>query len=333
MMPVQVPLVFAQAISCRGWQRALHQRTVQAHAHAHALALVLVLFLLVTSTPTAAMEARVVGGNTVTDPLLFPYFAQLADAQCGAVLVHDDYLLTAAHCERQSHPFYKRVYFASTKIRQGILRIVQHTNSHPAYLPSLQDYDFSLLKLSASALVDEHGRPTGVQILPINRNATVPFPGDPLQTMGFGKLTEDQKDLSSTLQEARVEYIEDATCEKDYGPDHFFNQVMFCGGLLTGGKDTCQGDSGGPVVDVTRGVLAGIVSYGIGCGREGFPGVNSRVSAVADWIDAEICRGSAFPPPACPRKSQTVSVRVVNETMGAMTLHATLDSYPDEFVS
>ncbi len=49
-----------------------------------------------------------------------------------------------------------------------------------------------------------------------------------------------------------------------------------------------QGDSGGPVVEKgSDGSYRqyGIVSWGYGCAEAGFPGVYSRVSAYADWIE------------------------------------------------
>src|SRR4029079_3060994 len=67
--------------------------------------------------------------------------------------------------------------------------------------------------------------------------------------------------------------------------------LLAAGGAL--GKDSCQGDSGGPLV-VERGAsarLAGIVSFGEGCGREGFPGMYTRVSAYADFIEHVLCEG------------------------------------------
>jgi len=43
-----------------------------------------------------------------------------------------------------------------------------------------------------------------------------------------------------------------------------------------------QGDSGGPVTQ--NKVLVGVVSWGIGCARAGFPGVYTRVAQLRNWI-------------------------------------------------
>jgi secreted trypsin-like serine protease len=67
------------------------------------------------------------------------------------------------------------------------------------------------------------------------------------------------------------------------------DESVICAGLRKGGKDTCNGDSGGPLVRFNRhGVpfLHGITSWGEGCARPLQPGVYTRVSHYANWIDS-----------------------------------------------
>jgi hypothetical protein len=72
----------------------------------------------------------------------------------------------------------------------------------------------------------------------------------------------------------------------------FERATNLCGGTLqtgsTLGIDACQGDSGGPLVvddvDGTR-LLAGITSWGDGCGQRAF-GAYSRIAALRTWISS-----------------------------------------------
>ncbi|NNL89297.1 MAG: trypsin-like serine protease [Marinicaulis sp.] len=69
-----------------------------------------------------------------------------------------------------------------------------------------------------------------------------------------------------------------------FGPEKVHDGV-FCASDPV--QKTCKGDSGGPVVH--NNTLVGIVSWGKKqCESDGRPGVYTRVSEYADWIDAEI---------------------------------------------
>ena len=64
-------------------------------------------------------------------------------------------------------------------------------------------------------------------------------------------------------------------------------QIFMCAGTSNGGKDSCEGDSGGPLVVKGRNgryELAGIISWGIGCGDRNRPGVYTRISEFKNWI-------------------------------------------------
>lgn len=63
-----------------------------------------------------------------------------------------------------------------------------------------------------------------------------------------------------------------------------------CAGGMSG-KDSCSGDSGGPLMMTENGTVwyaAGVVSYGLGCGREGWPGVYTNIPYYIDWIQRQI---------------------------------------------
>lgn len=85
------------------------------------------------------------------------------------------------------------------------------------------------------------------------------------------------------LMAVNITVISLETCN---GPTSYDGQIlngMLCAGENQGVKDTCQGDSGGPLV--CGGLLAGIVSFGYGCGFPDYPGIYSDVAYFRKWID------------------------------------------------
>jgi secreted trypsin-like serine protease len=114
--------------------------------------------------------------------------------------------------------------------------------------------------------------------------------------VGWGALREGGV-LQRRLRAARVPFVSDDKCRDAYkGAGYRFaaDEMICAGNFRRGGVDSCQGDSGGPLVRRDRAgrwVQVGIVSWGHGCARPGFPGVYTQVSAFADAIAGAAGRG------------------------------------------
>ena len=120
--------------------------------------------------------------------------------------------------------------------------------------------------------------------------------GEACWVSGWGTI-EEEGDIPTFLQSVGINLfskqycIEHSTGQASGGLDH---EVEICGGvpdndengLIDGGKDACQGDSGGPLICLRddQPVLVGIVSWGIGCAEEGYPGIYTNVYKFIDWI-------------------------------------------------
>lgn len=120
--------------------------------------------------------------------------------------------------------------------------------------------------------------------------------------------------VAPVLQKAEVRIINSTVCSRLM--DDGITPRMICAGVLSGGIDACQvklhvfcyftfsytsypksftnrwlyisqGDSGGPMSSAEangRMFLAGVVSWGDGCGRKNRPGVYTRVTLYRNWI-------------------------------------------------
>jgi len=88
------------------------------------------------------------------------------------------------------------------------------------------------------------------------------------------------------LRQITLPIVEQSSCKRRY-PNDNINESTICYGFETGGADGCAGFSGAPLVSITSEgcpYQVGLVSWGWGCGGKGDYGVNTRVSAYANWI-------------------------------------------------
>lgn len=108
---------------------------------------------------------------------------------------------------------------------------------------------------------------------------------------GWGRRTE-KSDHSVVLKEINVPLWQHSVCnaalQSQFGPKYTLPKTAICAGAE--GRDACDGDGGGPLVCEQDGqwYQVGIVSFGIGCGRQGVPGVYTRVQAFQPWLEQTI---------------------------------------------
>jgi secreted trypsin-like serine protease len=252
----------------------------------------------VTAVPARA-DRRIVGGwadNTVQRPWMVavasrPEFGDTRSGQfCGGTLVTPTKVVTAAHCfydERVGQivqrPELKVIVGRSDLTAQDGAEVpVTNVWVHPQYSFQENMQDVAVLTLA----VPQDPR----AVLPmVGQGESAPYAaGTRAQVYGWGDTTGHAR-YSSTLRGVDVPLVADPVCARDYpgGPDGAFNpRGMVCAGEARGGKDACQGDSGGPLV--VNGRLVGLVSWGTGCAEANHPGVYTRLSAVADAVNAQL---------------------------------------------
>ncbi|CAH2292212.1 transmembrane protease serine 9 [Pelobates cultripes] len=203
---------------------------------------------------------------------------------CGATIIGDRWLVSAAHCFNQTKLDHVTAHMGSTAlngadavaVKIGLKRVVQHPHFNPLTL----DFDVAVVELVSPLTFNKFVQPV---CLP---SALQKFPaGWKCMISGWGNIKEGNVSKPEVLQKASVGIIDQKICSILY--NFSITDRMICAGFLDGKVDSCQGDSGGPLAcEESPGIffLAGIVSWGVGCAQAKKPGVYSRVTKLKDWI-------------------------------------------------
>jgi hypothetical protein len=225
---------------------------------------------------------------------------------------------------------------------------------HPSYSLDAFAWDQLLLKLEG---------PSSKHVVSVKANNSFPTTyGEDLTILGFGTTREGTQVRAEVLQQAIVNFVPNDECSEAKDPNSGENYLgkitddMLCADKS--GKDSCQGDSGGPLIHLGNNYqddkLIGIISWGSGCARSGFPGVYSRTSADHAWLRHMVCvlskenapdsfecdSGGTFspaptPPPALPSISSnptalpTIPSDPTSDVVAVLVV-LILDNFPSE---
>lgn len=138
------------------------------------------------------------------------------------------------------------------------------------------DNDITLVELENEVSFNDNMKPV---CLPSSN-----FPTGTMCTVsGFGTIRSGGPQ-ARYLMKANVPLVDHQKCKRSY---QSLTPRQVCAGYDQGKIDSCQGDSGGPLACPQNGkfFLTGVVSYGIGCAKPGYPGVYTNVKEMMEWIE------------------------------------------------
>ncbi|XP_068207047.1 trypsin-1-like [Palaemon carinicauda] len=251
------------------------------------------------------VQARILGGE-VSAYGEWPWQVALVHVAsgkpfCGASLLNTRFLLTAGHCASilpaySIHAWLGAHVLTNRQEKGRVVREISHIIVHEKFVRNNLMNDIALLRMEEPVQLSYSIRPVclpDVQEWDENiYNGTSRSHGI---VVGWG-LTKELGERSPILLQVHLPFLNVSKCREVYERINPVSEKMLCTyyeakkGLA---KDSCKGDSGGPLVTDGAGgrwTQVGVVSFGYGCGREGYPGVYTRITQYLLWIYLNIIK-------------------------------------------